>query len=152
LGALEVAAAGAGAGVAAGVSSSTSGVARSRNFSAQVLCHFSISASGTNGKASLGKSIGNLSPVSGFLMLNSRTAVWMNGTCSSGPNRISIDCHLTNPRSVRHGIEGGANSFFVGCRLCWQPIEAYIHDMEGCVVSTKSAVGNPSISFRPSNR
>jgi hypothetical protein len=77
LGAVEVAGAGAGAGPspATGVSSSTSGLARSRNFSAQVLCHFSISASGTKGKASFGRSIGNLSPVSGFLMLNSRTAV-----------------------------------------------------------------------------
>ena len=48
----------------------------------------------------------------------------MKGTCSSGPSNISIDCQRTKPFFVRAGIEGGAKSSAVGCRVCWQPIDA----------------------------
>jgi len=103
--------------------SSSSGVARCRSFSAQELCHLSISASGFWGKASFGSSTGNNSPVSGFVSAQFRTAYCMNGTCSSGPRSISIDCHLTKPFVVSAGIEGGANSSLVGWSVCWQPID-----------------------------
>jgi hypothetical protein len=104
--------------------SSSVGVARCRSFSAHALCHFSISLSATRGKALVGRSRGKGSPVSGFLMLKVRTAVWMKGTCSSGPSNISMDCQRTKPFFVRAGMEGGAKSLVVGCSVCWHPIDA----------------------------
>jgi hypothetical protein len=120
------------------------GVARFRNSCAHRSCHFSISGSAVKGKASLGTGCGKRIPVSGCFIPKSRIAFWMNGTCSSGPRRISIDCQRTKPLVVRAGTEGGSKSLFVGWRVCWQPMEAYIHDIEGFGTSTKSAVG---ISF-----
>jgi hypothetical protein len=104
--------------------SSSVGVARCRNFSAHCWCHLSISLSGFRGKASLGRSTGNASPLSGFLIAKFRTAVCINGTCSSGPRSISIDCHRTKPFVVRAGTDGGEKSSLVGWRVCWHPMLA----------------------------
>lgn len=123
-----------------GLSSRSSGVARCRNFSAHCACHFTIMGSGTSGKASIGRSGGNLSPVSGCSISNFRTAYCMNGTCSSGPSSISIDCQFTYPRIVNAGTDGGLKTFSSGCRVCWQPMLAYIQDIEGYGTSTNRAI------------
>lgn len=104
-------------------SSSSSGVACCRNFSAQRECHCTISASALLGSASAGRSIGKGSPVSGCLRPNLFTAAWRNGTCSSGSSNVSIDSQRTKPRGVRVGIEGAAKSSLVGLRECWQPMD-----------------------------
>lgn len=37
-----------------------------------------------------------------------------------------MDSHREKPRGVRVGIEGGAKSLSVGCRLCWQPVTCHM--------------------------
>lgn len=118
-----------GLGGRSGLISSSVGVAFFLNFSAHSACQASTSLSGTRGNASVGRSTGNVSPVSGFLIPN-LTAFCINGTCSSGPSNISIDCHCTNPLCVSAGMEGGSKLLLVGWRLCWQPILAYIQLMD----------------------
>lgn len=90
------------------------GVASFFNLSPQAACHAVMSGSGSVGKAVVGKSVGNISPVSGFLKCQVLTACRTKGTCSSGASRIWIDSQRTNPFKVRAGTEGASKSFPVG--------------------------------------
>lgn len=100
------------------------------NLAAQDLCQRSTSMSVSVGNTWAGKSGGKASPVSGCLKSQFLTAYCMNGTCSSGPSKISSDSQREKPRMVRAGIVGGAKSSWVGWSVCWQPVACQIKERE----------------------
>lgn len=64
-----------------------------------------------------------------------------------GSSRISTASHLTKPRMVREGMDGGKKSLSEGWRVCWQPMLLQMYErLSWCISRKRPKHGEFSVS------